>query len=188
MRFNRVAFMRPRVKFYVPLELPIPPTMFEHSAASVDAVWRPRVTVATVVCHEDRFLLVEEDIRGEIVLNQPAGHLEQNETLLDAAVRETLEETGWTVELTDFIGAYQWNTSDRSAEYLRFTFAARPLRHDAQRLLDDGIVRALWLTREEIAGQTNRHRNPMVLGNIDDWLAGKRYPLDVVRSYLCVRP
>ncbi|HEX7915633.1 NUDIX hydrolase [Rudaea sp.] len=160
--------------------------MFERSAASVDAVWRPRVTVATVVCHEQRFLLVEEDIRGEIVLNQPAGHLEQNETLFDAAVRETLEETGWTIELTDFVGAYQWNTPDGSAEYLRFTFAAHPVCHDAQRVLDDGIVRALWLTREEIAKQANRHRNPMVLGNIDDWLAGKRYPLHVVQSYLRV--
>jgi len=89
--------------------------MFERSAASVDAVWRPRVTVATIVCREDRFLLVEEDIRGEIVLNQPAGHLEQDESLLDAAVRETFEETGWTVALTDFVGAYQWNTPDGSA-------------------------------------------------------------------------
>jgi|SRR5580765_4792692 8-oxo-dGTP pyrophosphatase MutT (NUDIX family) len=162
--------------------------MFERSAVSADTVWRPRVTVATIVCREDRFLLVEEDIRGEIVLNQPAGHLEQNETLLDAAVRETLEETGWTIELTDFIGVYQWNTPDGSAEYLRFTFAAHPVRHDTQRALDDGILHALWLTREEIAQQANRHRNPMVLGNIDDWLAGKRYPLDMIQSYLCVHP
>lgn len=161
--------------------------MFEHSAASVDAVWRPRVTVATIVCREDRFLLVEENIRGELVLNQPAGHLEQNESLLDAAVRETLEETGWTVELSGFVGAYQWNTPDGSAEYLRLAFAARPVRHDAQRTLDDGIVRALWLTREEIAAQASRHRNPMVLGNIDDWLAGKCYPLDAIQSLLPVR-
>lgn len=158
--------------------------MFERSAASPDAVWRPRVTVATVVANDGRFLFVEENIRGELVLNQPAGHLEQNESLLDAALRETLEETGWTAELTDFIGAYQWNTPDASAEYLRFTFAARPVRHDAQRALDDGIVRVLWLTREEIAAQSARHRNPMVLGNVDDWLAGKRFPLDIVRSLL----
>ncbi|MFT3792891.1 MAG: NUDIX hydrolase [Rudaea sp.] len=158
--------------------------MFERSAASADAVWRPRVTVATVVEDGGRFLLVEESIRGELVLNQPAGHLERNESLLDAAVRETLEETGWTVALTGFVGAYQWNTPDGSAEYLRFTFAARPGRHDAQRALDEGIVRALWLTREEIAAQPQRHRSPMVLGNIDDWLAGRRFPLDAVRSLL----
>lgn len=158
--------------------------MFERFATSVDAVWRPRVTVATVVADGGRFLFVEENIRGEVVLNQPAGHLEQNETLFDAALRETLEETGWTVELTDFIGVYQWNTPDASAEYLRFTFAARPVRHDPKRLLDEGIIRALWLTREEVAAQSARHRNPMVLGNIDDWLAGKRFPLHVLQSLL----
>jgi 8-oxo-dGTP pyrophosphatase MutT (NUDIX family) len=158
--------------------------MFEHSAASSDTVWRPRVTVATVVANQGRFLIVEENIRGERVLNQPAGHLEQNESLFDAALRETLEETGWTIELTDFVGAYQWNTPDASAEYLRFTFAARPLTHDPQRALDEGIVRALWLTREEVVAQLARHRNPMVLGNIDDWLAGKRFPLHIVQSLL----
>jgi ADP-ribose pyrophosphatase YjhB (NUDIX family) len=158
--------------------------MFERSAASIDAVWRPRVTVATVVAHDNRFLLVEEDIRGERVINQPAGHLEQNESLLDAACRETLEETGWIVELTGLIGVYQWNTPDGSAEYLRFAFAASPLRHDAQRSLDEGIIRTLWLTREEIAATSARHRSPMVLGNVDDWLAGKRFPLDAIRSLL----
>ncbi len=158
--------------------------MFERSAAPSDTVWRPRVTVATVVANEGRFLFVEENIRGELVLNQPAGHLEPNESLLDAALRETLEETGWIVELTHFVGAYQWNTPDGSAEYLRFAFAARPLRHDAGRALDEGIVRALWLSREEIAAQAARHRNPMVLGNVDDWLAGMRYPLHLVQSLL----
>ena len=159
-----------------------------NPAVSEEEVWRPHVTVATVVADGDRFLLVEEDVRGQRVLNQPAGHLEAGESLQQAAVRETLEETGWTVELTDFVGAYQWNTPDGSAEYLRFAFAAHPVCHDPQRTLDEGIVRALWLTREEVAAQVARHRNPMVLGNIDDWLAGKHYPLDVVRSYLCARP
>lgn len=158
--------------------------MSERPAARVDAVWRPRVTVATVVADQGRFLFVEETIRGELVLNQPAGHLEPNESLLDAALRETLEETGWTVELTDFVGVYQWNTPDGSAEYLRVAFAGRPLRHNRERRLDDGIVRALWLTREEAAAQSARHRNPMVLGNIDDWLSGRRYPLDIVQSLL----
>jgi 8-oxo-dGTP pyrophosphatase MutT (NUDIX family) len=158
--------------------------MFPSPAASLDSVWRPRVTVATVVADRGRFLLVEEDIRGELVLNQPAGHLEPDESLLDAAVRETLEETGWEVELTNFVGAYQWNTPDGSAEYLRFTFAARPVRHDAQRELDQGILSALWLTRKEIVAQRARHRSPMVLGNVDDWLAGRRFPLDIVKSLL----
>ena len=152
-----------------------------------DTPWRPRVTVATVVEHDGRFLLVEELIRGERMLNQPAGHLDPGESLLDAAVRETLEETGWTITLTDFISACLWNTPDGSAHYLRFAFAARAVKHDAQRPLDTGIVRAVWLTRAQIAAQSARHRSPMVLGNIDEWLAGKRFPLSIVQSYLPAR-
>jgi 8-oxo-dGTP pyrophosphatase MutT (NUDIX family) len=158
--------------------------MFVPPADSADAIWRPHVTVATVVAAASRFLLVEENVRGELVLNQPAGHLEPNESLLDAALRETMEETGWSVELTHFVGAYQWNAPDTDIEYLRFTFAARPLRFDAQHALDDGIVKALWLTREEIVARSARHRNPMVLGNIDDWLMNRRFPLDSVKSLL----
>jgi len=153
-----------------------------------DAIWRPDVTVATIVPSDGRFLLVEETIRGELVLNQPAGHLEPGESLLHAAVRETLEETGWTVELTHLIGAYQWSTSDRQRQFLRFTFAAEARAHDATRRLDDGIVRALWLTRDEIASESRRLRSPMVLGNIDDWLAGVRHPLGIVRSLLLAEP
>lgn len=158
--------------------------MSDPTPIAADVVWRPRVTVATVVEADGRFLLVEERIRGELVFNQPAGHLEPHESLLDAAVRETLEETGWTVELTDLIGIFRWDTADASAQYLRFAFAGRPLRHDARHTLDEGIVRALWLTREEVAAQAARLRGPLVLGNIDAWLAGKRYPLDIVHSLL----
>jgi 8-oxo-dGTP pyrophosphatase MutT (NUDIX family) len=149
-----------------------------------DAVWRPNVTVATVVPHDGRFLLVEEIIRGDLVLNQPAGHLEQGESLLDAALRETLEETGWTVELADLIGAYQWQAPHSSTQFLRFAFAAAPVAHDAQRKLDAGIVRTVWLTRAEIASQSERLRSPMVLGNIDDWLAGRRFGLSAIQCLL----
>jgi 8-oxo-dGTP pyrophosphatase MutT (NUDIX family) len=149
-----------------------------------DAVWRPNVTVATVVPRDGRFLLVEEKIRGELVLNQPAGHLEQGESLLDAALRETLEETGWTVQLTDLIGAYQWTAPNSRTQFLRFAFAAVPVAHDAQRELDTGIVRAIWLTRAEIAAQSARLRSPMVLGNVDDWLAGRRFDLNAIQCLL----
>jgi 8-oxo-dGTP pyrophosphatase MutT (NUDIX family) len=149
-----------------------------------DAIWRPDVTVATIVPRDGRFLVVEETVRDELVLNQPAGHLEAGESLLDAAVRETLEETGWTVELTDLIGAYQWCAPDGQKQFLRFTFAATASSHDATRPLDAGIVRALWLTRDEIAAQRARLRSPMVLGNVDDWLAGVRFPLRAVQSLL----
>jgi len=149
-------------------------------------VWRPHVTVATVVPREGRFLLVEEDVRGRTVLNQPAGHLEPDESLLDAAVRETLEETGWDVALTCLLGVQQWR-SPSGSQFVRFTFGADALRHHAGRSLDAGILRALWLSREEIAADAARLRSPMVLASIDDWLGGRRLPLDSVRSF-SVRP
>ena len=143
-----------------------------------DGIWRPDVTVACIVPREGRFLLVEELVRGELVLNQPAGHLEPAESLCEAAERETLEETGWTVRLEALVGIYQWTHSGSNSHFLRFTFVAQPLREDPARTLDAGIVRALWLSREEIAGQRARLRSPMVLRGVDDYLAGKRQPLD----------
>ena len=155
-----------------------------HREVNFEATWRPDVTVATIVPHDGRFLIVEERVRAELVLNQPAGHLEPGESLLAAAVRETLEETAWSVELTAFIGAYQWSTPDGSQHFLRFTFAAQPLAHHVGRALDTGIVAAHWLSRDEIAAQSARLRSPMVLGNVDDWIAGTRFPLAAVRSLL----
>ncbi|ANB17670.1 NUDIX hydrolase [Dokdonella koreensis] len=150
------------------------------SADDID-VWRPHVTVATVVQRAGRFLLVEEDIRGEIVLNQPAGHLDPDESLLDAAIRETLEETGWDVALTAFLGVQQWTRGGNDRQFVRFVFAAEPLRHHADRALDTGIVQTLWLSREEIAAAGDRLRSPMVLASVEDWLAGPRLPLDAIR-------
>lgn len=143
-------------------------------------IWRPHVTVATVIPHDGRFLLVEENVRGSIVLNQPAGHLDPNESLQDAAIRETLEETGWTVALTCLLGVQQWH-SPSGRQFVRFTFAADAVSHDAKRPLDDGILRALWMTRDEIAAAGVKLRSPMVLASVDDWLAGRRLPLDTVR-------
>ena len=147
-----------------------------------DAIWRPDVTVATIVPRDGRFLLVEERVRDELVFNQPAGHLEPGESLTNAAVRETLEETGWTVRLTDFVGAYQWTSPDGLA-FLRFAFAAAPIHHDAHRTLDDGIVRAVWFTRADIASHESQLRSPMVLRNVDDWIAGRRLPLAAVQYF-----
>jgi len=139
-------------------------------------IWRPDVTVACIVPQQGKFLLVEENVRGELVLNQPAGHLEPDESLAQAALRETLEETGWSVELTHLVGIYQWANGD--GHFLRFTFAAQACSHDGMRELDTGILRALWLTREEIAAAGARLRSPMVLRGVDDFLAGKRLSLD----------
>jgi 8-oxo-dGTP pyrophosphatase MutT (NUDIX family) len=145
-------------------------------------VWRPHVTVATVIPRDGRFLLVEENVRGDIVLNQPAGHLEPDETLPAAAIRETLEETGWHVALTCLIGVQQWRSLS-GRDFVRFTFAADAVRHDPARPLDDGIVRALWLDRDEIAAAAKRLRSPMVLSSIDDWMGGRRLPLDAIRAF-----
>jgi 8-oxo-dGTP pyrophosphatase MutT (NUDIX family) len=152
--------------------------MNQHN--DIEVVWRPDVTVATIVPRDGRFLVVEERIRGQLVVNQPAGHLEPDESLADAARRETLEETGWTVELTDLVGVYQWTRPEDGWQVLRVTFAARAVDHDPARVLDSGIERALWLTRAEIAGA--RTRSPLVLRNIDDWFGGRRLPLDAIQT------
>ena len=143
--------------------------------------WQPDVTVATVVVADGRLLCVEERVNGQLVLNQPAGHLEPDESLLEAALRETREETGWDVRLTAFLGAYQWKAPETNRHYLRFAFAAEPERHDPSRTLDEGIVQALWLTPDELLAARDRHRSPMVWKVVADHLAGHRSPLSVLQ-------
>jgi len=143
-------------------------------------VWRPHATVACVVARGDRFLMVEEQVNGRLAYNQPAGHLDEGESLAAAAVRETLEETGWTVQLQHLVGVHQWRSTEHGDSVLRFSFAARAVEHDPHRPLDTGIVRALWLTRAEIAALGERLRSPLVLRSIDAWLAGQRLPLDTL--------
>lgn len=143
--------------------------------------WHPDVTVATVVALEGRLLLVEERIDGQLVLNQPAGHLEPGESLVEAAVRETLEETGWQVRLEAFVGSYQW-TAPGGQQYLRFAFAGQALAHDPSRPLDEGIERAVWLAPSELRARTAQHRSPLVWRVAADWLGGQRHPLSLVQA------
>lgn len=147
--------------------------------------WQPDVTVATIVVRDGRLLLVEEEVRGERVLNQPAGHLEPDETLIEAACRETLEETGWQVEPTAFVGAYQWQApvdgDGNGRHYLRLAFEARAVFHHARRALDEGIVRALWMPPEDLYAARGRHRSPLVWRVVEDYLAGCRFPLQAIR-------
>ena len=146
-------------------------------------VWCPHVTVACVVADGDRYLMVEEEACGRLAYNQPAGHLEDGESLTAAALRETLEETGWEVAPTAFIGAYQWK-AETGRHYLRFAFAADPVRHLPERPLDDGIVQALWLSPRELDAQVQRHRSPLVGKVVEDYLGGSRHPLQLARSLL----
>lgn len=140
-------------------------------------IWRPYVTVATIVERDGCFLMVEEYADGELVYNQPAGHLDEHESLPAAAVRETLEETGWEVELTALVGVYQWRHPASGKTFLRFCFAAEGRRHHPDRPLDEVIRQALWLSRAELSARASQLRSPMVLRCIDDYLAGHRYPL-----------
>ncbi len=143
--------------------------------------WDSHITVACVVEREGRFLLVEERAAdGSLVLNQPAGHWEEGETLHAAALRETLEESAWEVELSAVLGLYAYKPAHLDHGFLRIAFAAQALRHHPQRKLDDGIERAVWMSRNELAACAERHRSPMVLLGVDDYLAGKRYSLDLV--------
>ena len=145
-------------------------------------VIRPAVTVATVVERAGRFLLIEEETRHGLRLNQPAGHVEVGESLVSAAARETLEEAAWRVDPTALVGVYHWGPDSSGAAFVRVTFAASPRTHEADRPLDTGIVRAMWLTYEEIAQRHASHRSPLVMRSIDDYRAGRRWPLALIAN------
>lgn len=142
--------------------------------------WSPHVVVACVVEREGRFLLVEERIGGELRMNQPAGHWEQGETLVEGAIRETLEESGWEVEPTHVLGIYHYDPADLEYGFLRIAFVAKALRERPNHELDEGIERPVWLTRDEVAATLELHRSPMVLRCVDDYLAGQRFPLSML--------
>lgn len=142
----------------------------------------PRITVATVVPDDGRFLFVEERVRGKLVVNQPAGHLEPGESLAEAAVRETLEETGWSVEVTGLLAVYHWPDPPDRKPVMRFTFIGRPLSHDAGRVLDTGIERALWLCPDDLASDAWRKRSPLVERSVRDFLSGQATPLSLLAS------
>lgn len=145
--------------------------------------WLPRVTVATVVEDNGKFLMVEEDIYGKKILNQPAGHLEPGETLLEAAIRETLEETGWHIKIDHLIEFSQWTSKNSNKHYLRSCFAGSVLQFDPKQELDEGIICAKWMTRDEVAANQNRLRSPLVLHHIDHHINGKQTDTDVFSYY-----
>ena len=140
-------------------------------------VWKPNVTVAAIVEQAGRFLLVEERVRECLVLNQPAGHLERGESLEQAVIRETLEETAYTFSPAGLVGVYRWPHPERDLTYLRFAFYGSVEGPDPERSLDDGIVQTLWLSPDELAAQAHRHRSPQVSLSIHHYLQGQRFPL-----------
>jgi 8-oxo-dGTP pyrophosphatase MutT (NUDIX family) len=145
-----------------------------------DTVWKPNVTVAAVVEREGRFLLVEEETGRGRLFNQPAGHLDPGESLLQAVAREALEETAYAFTPTALLGVYQYQSLADGVTYLRFAFTGDIAGHDAARALDTGIIRAAWLTPAEIRREAARHRSPLVMRCIEDYLAGRRYPLAAI--------
>jgi ADP-ribose pyrophosphatase YjhB (NUDIX family) len=142
--------------------------------------WAPHVTVATIIEQDNRYLMVYEEADGKKVYNQPAGHLDPNETLKEAAIRETLEETGWSIELTGVVGVNLYTAPSNGITYFRTTFIAKAVSHDTQRPLDTGIIEAVWLTYEELVARKDQLRSPITLQIIEEYRAGRRFPLEVV--------
>jgi len=140
--------------------------------------WLPHVSVAAIIEKDRRFLLVEEKKENQLLLNQPAGHWENNETLVEAVIRETLEETAWHFKPQYLLGIYQWQHPIKAdLTYLRFAFGGDLIEHDPSRTLDTGIERTLWFTAQEIRDSVNRHRSPQLLKCVEDYLDNIRYPL-----------
>src|SRR5574343_1301338 len=145
--------------------------------------WKPSVTVAALIERDGRFLVVEEETSAGLRFNQPAGHLDEGESLVAACIREALEETGCHVTPEALVGVYQWTVPAGDITYLRFAFACRLDQIDTAPQLDDGIVATHWLTLAELRASQSRHRSPLVLQCVEDWGSGRRLPLDSVRHY-----
>ena len=131
---------------------------------------------------EGRFLLVEEHCDGSLVLNQPAGHLDPGEDLVEAATRETLEETGWQIRVDGVLGVALYTAPANGITYHRTTFFASAVEHDENRELDTGIERALWLSYEEMQTRSENMRSPLVLSAVEQYRNGHRYPLELIYS------
>jgi 8-oxo-dGTP pyrophosphatase MutT (NUDIX family) len=143
-------------------------------------IWKPNTTVAAIIEQGDRFLMVEENTTEGLRINQPAGHLDESETILQAVTREALEETGHDFTPTELLGIYLWQRPAKDITYLRFAFVGKIGAHHPELGLDVGIIRTVWMTLEELRASQSIHRSPQVLKCVEDYLAGQRYPLAVL--------
>jgi ADP-ribose pyrophosphatase YjhB (NUDIX family) len=158
-------------------------------------IWKPSVTVAAIIERDGRFLLVEEATSDGIRLNQPAGHLDPSESLAAGCARETLEETAHAFTPTHLLGVYMFrqmrddrpSRAPQDVTYLRFAFVGELGPHQSERSLDDGILRTLWLTPDEIRARSSEHRSPLVMKCIEDYLRGQRFPLEMLYTHPTVQ-
>ena len=146
-------------------------------------MWLPHTTVASIVVRQNRFLMVQEESEGKMVFNQPAGHLEANESLIDACIRETLEETGWNVSPSFFLGISEYTAPQNGVTYIRHTFIADPVELNEQAEIDSDIIDTKWMTYEEIIQNKLNLRSPIVLNDIQRYLSGSKYPLDLITVF-----
>lgn len=157
----------------------------------MDNRWRPSVTVAAVIERDGRFLMIEEETAEGLRINNAAGHLDPGETPAEGCAREALEETAWHFRPTHLLGVYlsrfQRPNTGEDVTYLRFAFTGELGEEEVGRALDIGIVRTLWMTADELRATAARHRSPLVLRCLEDYLAGVRYPLSAVYSDPSIR-
>lgn len=167
----------------------MPPSLMHEKTTSAQALLqKPRATVAAIIVRPidgsvdgpAQYLMVEELIDGKIQLNQPAGHIENNENIINAVKRETLEETAWDFIPQGLTGIYQWS-SPAGISFIRLCFYGHCNKHHPQQALDSDIIRALWLTHEQIVARTDCHRSPLVNDCLNDYLSGSRHALDLVK-------
>lgn len=144
--------------------------------------WFPHVTVATVIEHNGKFLLIKEQSNGSLVINQPAGHLDPDETLQEAAIRETFEETGWHIRLLGVVGVGLYTSPTNNVTYHRTTFYAEAIEHDPEAILDDGIEGTIWMTYEEMQSSSDKMRSELVIRSVEQYRQGHKYSLDMIFS------
>jgi 8-oxo-dGTP pyrophosphatase MutT (NUDIX family) len=138
--------------------------------------------VAAIIENRYRFMFVEELVGGKKVINQPAGHVEPGESLHAAVVREMLEETAWQFVPSSIVGVYLWTHPESSERFLRVVYAGRVENHDSSLELDEGILRTLWLSRNDLLARSEQLRSPMVLRGVDDYLSGIRFPVGMFQQ------